>query len=189
MKNKNTMIIFLSFVIITLLCGLYYVIFIYDNTPINDIEGSCDIDKPCNEEITYIKEEEIIKTFDDNYLILPLIRIEQEEIENINKEIESRFNYYKDQFNKDNKKYKTDYLYTKDEDKNILSLMIIFCGDDENHTYLCECLTYNIDLSNNKPIDNYTLLEKYDIKDKDLIDKKLYINKDLKVTVANIDNN
>ena len=67
--------------------------------------------------------------------------------------------------------------------------MIIFCGDDENHTYLCECLTYNIDLSNNKPIDNYTLLEKYDIKDKDLIDKKLYINKDLKVTVANIDNN
>ena len=108
---------------------------------------------------------------------------------NINKAIESRFNYYKDQFNKDNKKYKTDYLYTKDEDKNILSIMIIFCGDDENHTYLCECLTYNIDLSTNKPIDNYTLLEKYDIKDKDLIDKKLYINKDLKVTVANIDNN
>ena len=106
MKNKNTMIIFLSFVIITLLCGLYYVIFIYDNTPINDIEGSCDIDKPCNEEITYIKEEEKIKTFDDNYLILPLISIEQEEIENINKEIESRFNYYKDQFNKDNKKKK-----------------------------------------------------------------------------------
>ena len=67
--------------------------------------------------------------------------------------------------------------------------MIIFCGDDENHTYLCECLTYNIDLSTNKPIDNYTLLEKYDIKDKDLIDKKLYINKDLKVTVANIYNN
>lgn len=189
MKSKSKTIVFLSFVVILLLLGLYYVIFIYDGNEVYiDTPGSCEIDKPCDAEVSYIREEEKFKTFDDNYLILPFISIDNDNIVNVNKEIEERFNYYKDSFNKDNKKYKTEYHYVVDEDKDVLSLMIIFCGDDLEHNYLCECLTYNIDLTNNEILGNGDLMLKYGVVDNELLDKKLYINEELKVSVLDIAN-
>ena len=59
MKEKNKLITFLIIMVLVLLIGLYYVIFIYDGGKnrkyLEDKEGSCNIDK-CDDEITYIKE-------------------------------------------------------------------------------------------------------------------------------------
>ena len=126
MNEKNKCNTFLACSVLVLLVGLYYVIFIYDHNKnleeIEDIEGSCNITE-CEEqeEISYILELEKIKTFEDNYLILPIISIndDSKNIQDINKQLEAKFKYYKDMYNKDNTSYLSTYEYNVDIDNNI----------------------------------------------------------------------
>ena len=99
MKEKNKLITFLIIMVLVLLIGLYYVIFIYDGgtnrKKLEDKEGSCNIDN-CGDKITYIKELEKFKTYEDNYLILPIITINEDSdtITKINETIETKYKYY-----------------------------------------------------------------------------------------------
>lgn len=180
LKSNNKFNIFAIIFIIILLVSLFYVIFIYkDKGTYEDIEGSCEIDD-CEEGIVYIKELERIKTFEDNYLILPSININNnnEEIININKKILEKFNYYKDQYNKDNILYMSSYTYNVDLNKNILSLVIHFCGNNKDKIYTCEFVIYNIDIKNNKVLSNKELLEIYDVdlNEEDINSYLIYLN-------------
>lgn len=175
--------------VLVLLIGLYYVIFIYDGGKnrkyLEDKEGSCNIDK-CDDEITYIKELEKFKTYEDNYLILPIISINEDSdtITKINETIETKYKYYKDLYNKDNIKYLSTYFYSIDPDNNILSLVIHFCGDDADKNYQCEFLVYNLDIKNNKVLTNQELLKLYNINNETVTDNSLiYLNESLKLVL------
>lgn len=175
MNEKTKFNIFSIVIIIILLIALYYVIFIYNGqNTYEDIEGSCDIEE-CGDEIVYINEKEKIKTFDDNYLILPSINInnDNENIINVNNKILEKFNYYKEQYNKDNIKYMSNYTYNIDLDKNIMSLLIQFCGDNKDSLYTCEFIIYNIDINNNKVLSNLELLDIYDLKLDNMSDESI----------------
>lgn len=189
MKEKNKIIIYLIVFVLILLCGLYYVIFIYEWDTINDKEGSCNIDKPCDSlKIIYIKEEEKIKTYDDNYLIFPFINIDDLAIIEVNKKIEEKFNYYKDLYNKDNKNYKTEYKYFVDEEKKILSLLIVYCGEELDHTYGCDSMVYNIDLNSNRVLTNKELLHIYEKNISITETDKIYINDKKEIICVKINN-
>jgi len=189
---KNKLVTFFIIIIILLLVGISCTYFINnkDNQE-NTLENneSCPIDKPCTDSSknvpVYVREEVKIKTGDDSYLILPFINIDEDYIVNINMEIENKFKYYKDLFNKDKKMYKTEYKYHLDSSKNVFSLLIIFSSDDLNF----EILTYNIDLIENRLISNLELLNKYNIsynlKDKD---KFIYINNNGELVLVEVNN-
>ena len=196
MKEKNKLITFLIIMVLVLLIGLYYVIFIYDGGKnrkyLEDKEGSCNIDK-CDDEITYIKELEKFKTYEDNYLILPIISINEDSdtITKINETIETKYKYYKDLYNKENIKYLSTYFYSIDPDNNILSLVIHFCGDDADKNYQCEFLIYNLDIKNNKVLTNQELLKLYNINNETVTDNSLiYLNESFKpVLITNTTDN
>lgn len=175
--------------VLVLLIGLYYVIFIYDGGKnrkyLEDKEGSCNIDK-CDDEITYIKELEKFKTYEDNYLILPIISINEDSdtITKINETIETKYKYYKELYNKENIKYLSTYFYSIDPDNNILSLVIHFCGDDADKNYQCEFLIYNLDIKNNKVLTNQELLKLYNINNETVTDNSLiYLNESFKLVL------
>lgn len=189
MKEKSKLVTFLITMVIVLLIGLYYVIFIYgcgkNNKNIEDKEGSCNIDK-CEEKVEYIKELEKFKTYDDNYLILPIISINEdnETIIKINENIENKFNYYKELYNKENNRYLSTYNYSIEPDNNILSLIIHFCGDDNLKNYECEFIIYNIDINSNKVLSNQELLKLYNVNN-DIVDNDslIYLNDSFKIVL------
>lgn len=145
-NNKKEIIIISIIVIITLM------IFIIQKATSNQNIQNNKLLK--NED--YIIEKEIIKEKENVIYRLPYINLNNKKIEKINNSIFEK--YY---LTKETKDSIFDYKYTQIDD--FISIIIMISTCENGDSCKSEYISYNLDLKNNKVLNNKEVLEQYNL--------------------------